>query len=107
MIDKEGVSTKSITIVSNAKKENSVLKDTDQLGQYKISTSRAYDGEGVIAYRTIQGFKGLESDIVIYINETIKGIPTSQNARMTLYTAYTRAKYFLHAINFIKEDGAN
>lgn len=104
LIDKEGVSPKSIVILSNLKKENSILCGTDMLGKYTLCEGTVPAGDN-IAFRTIQGFKGLESDIVVYINESIRGVPQAAKHSATLYTAYTRAKYFLYIVNFVKEYG--
>ncbi len=70
------------------------------VGGYTISEGRIAQDDDSIAYRTIQGFKGLESDIIIYINHTYKNKPKTESVRATLYTAQTRARFYLYVLDF-------
>lgn len=99
LVNKEGVAKNKIIILSNRKRENSVLKDIEAVGGCIIDD--LYDeNEDVIKYRTIQGFKGLESDVVIFINHTYKNEPQTDRKRAMLYTALTRARFFLYCIDY-------
>ena len=100
LVNREGVGPEKITILSNRKKKNSILCETTVVGGRTLSDERILPIDGSIAYRTIQGFKGLESDIVIYINHTYKDEPKTDSVRTTLYTAQTRARFYLYIINF-------
>lgn len=100
LVDREGVSTGSLLVLSNRKKENSILADTTALGGYPLSDGTAAAGEGQLAYRTIQSFKGLEADIVLFINHTYKNEPQTDEVRATLYTAMTRARFYLYVIDY-------
>ena len=99
LVNKEGVAKNKIIILSNRKQENSVLKDIEMIGGCPLDD--LYDAnENVIKYRTIQGFKGLESDVVIFINHTYKDEPQTDKKRAMLYTALTRARFFLYCIDY-------
>lgn len=99
LVNKEGVSKDKIIILSDRKKENSVLSEIDTVGGCQIDD--LYDGNlETIKYRTIQGFKGLESDVVIFINHTYKNEPINERKRALIYTATTRARFFLYHIDF-------
>lgn len=98
LVDREGVDPRRIMLLSNRKKENSILADTATLGSCPLADGSA--GAGQLAYRTIQSFKGLESDIVIFLNHTYKNEPQTDEARATLYTAMTRARFYLYVIDY-------
>lgn len=101
LIKKECVNPESIVILSDRKKEKSVLNDIEYLGEFKLNEYADCEEEQGIKFRTIQGFKGLESDVVIYINHSYKNEPQTEYVRSKLYTAYTRAKYYLYVINYL------
>lgn len=100
LVNKEGVAPRKIVILSNRKKENSILGETATVGGQKLSDERVLPDADSIAYRTIQGFKGLESDVVIYINHTYKNEMKTDSVRATLYTAQTRARFYLYVLDF-------
>ena len=100
LVNKEGVAPEKIVILSNRKKGNSILNKTMMVGGHAIHEERTKQDGDSIAYRTIQGFKGLESDVVIYINHTYENEPKTDGVRATLYTAQTRARFYLYVLNF-------
>ncbi|KJS75654.1 MAG: hypothetical protein JL56_07525 [Desulfotomaculum sp. BICA1-6] len=100
LVNKEGVSPKKIIILSNRRKDNSILNETSTVGAHPVSDENPLPNSDMIAFRTVQGFKGLESDVVIYINHTYKNEPKTESVRATLYTAHTRARFYLYAIDF-------
>ncbi|WP_297240377.1 nuclease-related domain-containing DEAD/DEAH box helicase [uncultured Flavonifractor sp.] len=100
LVDREGVPTDRFMLLSNRKKENSILADTTTLGGYPLSDGSAPAGADQLTYRTIQSFKGLESDIVIFLNHTYKNEPQTDETRATLYTAMTRARFYLYVIDY-------
>lgn len=104
LVNREGVDTQRIVILSNRRKDNSILSETNFVGGQSLSDERVLPDIETIAYRTIQSFKGLESDIVIYINHTYKDEPKTESVRATLYTAQTRARFYLYVLNF-EQDG--
>jgi len=100
LVNNEGVSPHKIVILSNRKKNNSILSEHNFVGGHILSDERENSNNNFIAFRTIQGFKGLESDVVIYINHTYKDEPKTESVRATLYTAQTRARFFLYMIDY-------
>jgi hypothetical protein len=104
LVNREGVDAQKIVILSNRKKENSILSETTLVGGQNLSDERILPDTETIAYRTIQSFKGLESDVVIYINHTYKDEPKTESVRAILYTAQTRARFYLYVLNF-EENG--
>lgn len=91
LVNKEGVNNKNITIVSNVEIVDSILSGDEPLGSWEFN----YTGDPVmsneIRYRTIEEFKGLESDVVIYLNH-------GKESKEKLYVAYTRARFYLYEI---------
>jgi DNA helicase IV len=102
LVNREGVDSQKIIILSNRKKENSILSETNFVGGQNLSDERILHNTDSIAYRTIQSFKGLESDVVIYINHTYKDEPKTESVRATLYSAQTRARFYLYVLNFVE-----
>lgn len=90
-----GVNAKDIVILSKYKKANSILKDESTLCNLSIKEmdNITYENKNVLKYYTVQSFKGLEADIVFYID--IDGFSDTKN-RMINYVALSRAKSFLY-----------
>lgn len=90
-----GVNANNIVILSKYKKENSILKDETTLCNLPIKEidNISYENKNILKYCTVQSFKGLESDIVFYID--IDGFSDTKN-RMINYVALSRAKSFLY-----------
>jgi superfamily I DNA/RNA helicase len=105
LVNREGVAPQKITVLSNRKKGHSILSDTATVGGHDLEEERVLRSTDSIAYRTIQGFKGLESDVVIYINHTYKNEPKTDSVRATLYTAQTRARFYLYVLDFEETGG--
>jgi len=103
LVNKEGVSPQKIVILSNRRKDKSILEETSIVGGQALCEDRNAHVNDSIAYRTIQGFKGLESDIIIYINHTFKNEPQTESVRATLYTAQTRARFYLYLLDYCEE----
>ncbi|HQO63854.1 MAG TPA: NERD domain-containing protein [Syntrophorhabdus sp.] len=104
LVNKEGVLPQKIVILSNRRKDNSILNETSIVGSHPVSEVKYSQNSNIIAFRTVQGFKGLESDVVIYINHTYKNAPKTESDRATLYTAQTRARFYLYVIDFIESE---
>lgn len=94
---KEKVSNRSITILSNRKLANSILATETQLGCATIVEQYSNTTDTEILYRTIQGFKGLESDIVIFLDHRPPNLDVNKEL---LYVGLTRAKYLLYVIQY-------
>lgn len=100
LINKEGVVPQKIVILSNRRKVNSILCETSHIGGQQLSDEKTLPSPDYIAYRTIQSFKGLEADVIIFINHTYKNEPKTDGVRATLYTAQTRARFYLYVVDF-------
>lgn len=99
LVEKELVPIQSIIILSDRRLENSLLAGNTLIGQYNIAYEQDLNNEHSIRFYTTQSFKGLESDVVIYLSHRSS---THLEKKTPLdYVAYTRAKYFLCVIEFI------
>jgi superfamily I DNA/RNA helicase len=99
LIKHEYVSNQSVTILSNRKKENSALCGVDELGSFIITEKDRWETvENEIAFSTLQSFKGLESDVIIYLDHSRKGAIDDEIRRRQQYIAYTRARFYLYVI---------
>ena len=99
LVNKEGVSAEKITVLSNRSYKDSVLCDCDQIGGYRISVIGKTE-ENSIKFREVEDFKGLESDIVIFINHTYKNEMMTNSVRSVQYTALTRARFYLYVVDY-------
>lgn len=103
LVNKEGVAAHKITILSNRDLDQSVINDINMIGGYEISDDIDVK-KNCIRFSTVDKFKGLESDIVIFINQTYKNEPQTQDVRSVQYTALTRARFYLYVVDYeIKE----
>lgn len=98
LINKEGVSADKIVILCNREKNESIMGDVEWVGGYPISEDLL--SAGTIKFSTVEDFKGLESDIIIYINYTYKNEPITDDVRSIQYTALTRARFYLYVIDY-------
>lgn len=98
---KEYVPVKSIVLLSNVPYEQSVFRNQSELGQYKIDKSQKADKiiSDDLHYYEINNFKGLESDVVIFVCH--KKDKEEDNNQCERYVALTRARYFLYIVNII------
>lgn len=99
LVNREGVSPEKIVILSDRKKEKSLLNNTELVGGIRIDED---DEANSIRFRTIQSFKGLESDIVIFIHHSYKNEPQTDSIRSVIYTAWTRARFYLYALDYVE-----
>lgn len=100
LVKSEGVLPEKITVLSNKAIENSVLKGIDSIGGYRITTTSKDRDPKKVLVRTVEEFKGLESDIIIYVNHTYKNELHTSEKRAFLYTALTRARFYLFILDF-------
>lgn len=95
LIKKEKVNNKSIVILSNRTLEKSIFRGKQELGEFKFIIDNNIFNNNDIMYRTIQSYKGLESDVVIYINHK-----DNRDIDINLqYVAFTRARFYLYVID--------
>lgn len=99
LVNKEGVSPEKIAILSNRDLDQSVLNDVTYVGGYPLISLNEMTSQGVV-FSSVEEFKGLESDIVIFINHTYKGEAKTESVRAIQYTALTRARFYLYVIDY-------
>ena len=99
LVDKEGVSAEKIVILANREYHSSILSEVCTVGGYKIIDDIKRQ-KNAIRYCTVEDFKGLEADIIVYINHTFKEAPLDDNTRSIQYTALTRARFYLYVIDY-------
>ncbi len=100
LIKQEGVEAEKITILINREIQNSVLYMLESVGGYSITTETTDRKNDIILVQKVEDYKGLESDIVIYINHTYKNAPFVPEVQALQYTAMTRARFYLYVINY-------
>ena len=99
LVNREGVAPGKIIILSNRGLDQSVLSDVYYVGGYPL-VSLENKNDSSIAFSTVEAFKGLESDIVIFINHTYKGEAKTDEVKSIQYTALTRARFYLYVIDY-------
>ena len=100
LIQKEYVSAKSIVIVSDTSYENSILAGEQRIGAYNLVFKHYKDvNEDEICFKTAEEFKGLESNVVIYLTHEFTNLPSSIIDNRKEYVAITRARYYLYVLN--------
>ena len=102
LINSEGVSANKITILCNRDLTNSIICDIDMVGGYEVCTNADERKDNEILVQKVEDYKGLESDIVIYINQSFKNRPETEEVKYIDYTAMTRARFYLYVINYIE-----
>lgn len=97
---KEFVSTRSIVVLSDEPFEQSILATETRVGAFDISTADLRDIKDTeICFKTAEGFKGLEADVVIYLKNDYPGAVQDEIERRREYVALTRARYYLYILH--------
>jgi len=99
LVNKEGISPDKITILSNRSQDACVLSSVSEVGGYPISPV-GQEMRNSIRYSSVEDFKGLESDIILYINHTYRDEVQTPEIQSMRYTAYTRARFYLYIVNY-------
>lgn len=99
---KEGVKTRSIVLLSNVPCEESWLAGEEYVGRCRLVWDKRLqeiDEDGdmpELCFRTVEQFKGLEADVVIYLqHNNEEDLEDRWAARSMGYVAYTRARFSL------------
>ncbi|MFW5890809.1 MAG: NERD domain-containing protein [bacterium] len=94
LINENAINLNQIILLSDRKFENSfIFKYRKKL---KFSITDKKENQTDLLFKTIQSFKGLESDIVIYLEHD-----NSENEKSYMrYVAYTRAKFVLKILKY-------
>ena len=100
LTQKEFVSPKSIVILGNCNYEDSIISNEEYVGSFRIDKSNNLSiiEDGVIRYCSVKDFKGMEADIIVYINH-IKTKTLEVKELCEQYVALTRARYYLYVLN--------
>lgn len=97
---KEFVSPKSIVILGNCSYEDSIICNEEYIGSFRIDKSNNLSimEDDVIRYCSVKDFKGMEADIIVYINH-IKTKKLEVKELCEQYVALTRPRYYLYVLN--------
>ena len=102
LTQKEFVSPKSIVILGNCSFEASIISNEEFIGSFRIDKSNELSliEDDMIRYYSVKDFKGMEADIVIYINH-ISNKTLDSKELCEQYVALTRPRYYLYVLNII------
>ena len=92
LIIEECVNPDSIAVLSNIDEY-----ENEEIGNFNLTKEPVNRND--VKYSTVADYKGLESDIVIYISTWPFGVEKNKEYFDLLYLAGTRSKYFLYVIN--------
>lgn len=100
LTQKEFVETKSIVILGNCDYEESIISNEEFIGSFRIDkvNNSSIIEEGTIRYSSVKDFKGMEADIIVFINH-IKAKELDVKELCEQYVALTRARYYLYVLN--------
>ena len=98
LVQKECVSTKSIVILSDLEYNKSALAGETQIGAYNINIGETPIKDEEIMFRTVAEYKGLESDVVVYVTSPEHALIDERARKKEDYVAYTRARYYLYLV---------
>ena len=92
------MSTKSIVILSDLEYNKSALAGETQIGAYNINIGETPRKDEEIMFRTVAEYKGLESDVVVYVTSPEHALIDERARKKEDYVAYTRARYYLYLV---------
>lgn len=100
LTQKEFVSPKSIVILGNCDYEDSIICNEEYIGSFRIDKSNNLSiiEENAIRYFSVKDFKGIEADIIVFINH-IKTKELEVKELCEQYVALTRPRYYLYVLN--------
>lgn len=98
LIQKECVSVESIVILSDLEYNKSALAGESQIGKYCIRVGDRTNKNDEILFRSVSSYKGLESDVVIYIVSPQHNKIDIRAKQKEDYVAFTRARYYLYIV---------
>ena len=100
LTQKEFVSPKSIVILGNCDYEDSVICNEEYIGSFRIDKTKNLTiiEEDAIRYFSVKDFKGMEADIIVFINH-IKTKELEVKDFCEQYVALTRPRYYLYVLN--------
>lgn len=100
LTQKEFVSPKSIVILGNCDYEDSIIGNEEYIGSFGIDKTNNLSiiEEDAIRYFSVKDFKGMEADIIVFINH-IKTKELKVKELCEQYVALTRPRYYLYVLN--------
>lgn len=100
LTQREFVSPKSIVILGNCDYEDSIICNEEYIGSFRIDKSNNLSiiEEDAIRYFSVKDFKGMEADIIVFINH-IKTNELEVKELCEQYVALTRPRYYLYVLN--------
>lgn len=101
LILEEQVNNKTIVLLGDVSYEDSIFKRNEFIGDFKIIEEITKITDKSVLYQSVEDYKGLEANVIIYINTWNKSEPYNKNYYDRLYIAGTRAKYYLYIINLM------
>ena len=104
LVQKEHVKTQSIVVLIDEPYQRSILNTEQRIGAFDISFADLTNiSDSQISVKTIEEFKGLEADVVIYLRSDYKNVPMSERRICKEYVALTRARYYLYILNTVRQ----
>lgn len=104
LIHKYHVDRDSIIILSNRSIDNSIFSVNKRAGKYNVVTAVTSDIDNTVLFRTINEFKGLESDVVILVlhkGEAEFADKSRYLSEELLYVGFTRARHLLYVVTVL------
>lgn len=100
LTQKEFVSPKSIVILGNCDYEDSIIGNEEYVGSFRIDKTNNLSiiEEDAIRYCSVKDFKGMEADIIVFINH-ISNRDLEVKELCEQYVALTRPRYYLYVLN--------
>lgn len=99
LTQKEYVGTKSIVVLSDEPYAQSILATETRVGAFDISFKDLKEIKDTeICFKTAEEFKGLESDVIIYLKNDYPSAPCDEIKKRREYVALTRARYYLYVL---------
>lgn len=91
---------KSIVILGNCDYEDSIIGNEEYIGSFRIDKTNNLSiiEEDAIRYFSVKDFKGMEADIIVFINH-IKTRELEVKELCEQYVALTRPRYYLYVLN--------
>ena len=101
LTQKEYVSPKSIVLLSNVAFNDSILGSEEYIGAYRIDNSGNLSimSDDAIRFSTVKNFKGMEADVIIFINHIYNDKTIGTEELCEEYVALTRPRYYLYVLN--------
>jgi len=99
LIDRHGIDRSRVVVLSNRSIEHSIFADDKKAGAFTLVATGEGARERTVRFRTIQQFKGLESDaVVLVVHNRPEDRDDQHHSKELLYVGYTRARHLLYVV---------